>query len=368
MKKVISIILVVVLVLCGIQTAFASFEGEYNFQSIRSGNVFYLAANENVMIVYGNPSYISRDGVNFKQVDVSLSSVVCAGDTFFGLSGTDMLQISHDGENWQTLEYYPVTTNINMTTMYFDGENVLVWVSGGSGASIAIYNKMGEKISENAIVTSSFAYSTMANSIVKKGDLYYCVLRNDMFSSSDLITWDKVGTGQNSLIGMQSIILTEERFYGINSNYLAYSDDGINWTKSDYAATAITKLNNGSVAAYNSGEVYETDGESTAVVASGIVVNDMFSLSRFSTVGFMDDLYVFIDNKIYKTSDGAAAFVFNAYSENKISTYRDICYGNGVFVAAGRSRGNGEVVSVSSDGRYWTEYVISDKKVLAYSI
>ena len=178
--------------------------------------------------------------------------------------------------------------------------------------------------------------------------------------SSDGINWTE-GTISDTSRGWISVCYGNGKFVTVanSSNYFAYSTDGINWTEGTISNTnrqweSVCYGNGKFVAvAYNSNYfAYSTDGmnwtESTISSTSRL----------WFSVCYGNDKYVAVvsdSNTFAYSTDGIN------WTEGTISStsryWGSVCYGNDKFVAVARSS---NYFAYSTDGINWTEGTISD--------
>ena len=168
--------------------------------------------------------------------------------------------------------------------------------------------------------------------------------------------------------GWQSVCYGNGKYVTVawNSNYFAYSTDGITWTESTISSnsrqwTSVCYGNGKFVTVANDSNyfAYSTDGinwtEST--------ISDT---SRYWTsVCYGNDKFVVIELKydsIFAYSTDGINWTEGTIPSSTNGWWQSVCYGNGKFVAIAGGRYSSNKFAYSTDGITWTEGTISDTK------
>ena len=152
-----------------------------------------------------------------------------------------------------------------------------------------------------------------------------------------------------------------------DSNYFAYSTDGINWTETNNRLTVrpwrSVCYGNGKFIAVASGTnyfAYSTDGitwtESTISDTSRNWYSVCYGKDKFVVVTYNSNYFAYSTNGINWTEGTNSSTSRSLYSA---------CYGNGMFVAVAI---NSNYFAYSTDGINWTESTISSTSRYWYSV
>ena len=171
--------------------------------------------------------------------------------------------------------------------------------------------------------------------------------------SFDGITWTKSTISSNDKLWL-SVCYGNDKFVAVGSkSYLAYSTDGINWTEGTISNTSrkwesVCYGNDKFVAVAQSTNyfAYSTDGitwtEGTISNTSRNWYSVCYGNGKFITVAYNDTYFAYSTNGINWTEG-----TISSTSRN----WKSICYGNGKFVAVA----NSNYFAYSTDGINWTQ-------------
>ena len=230
-------------------------------------------------------------------------------------------------------------------------------------------NNIGKKNAMSWTEGTISSTSRYWESVCYGNDKFVTVAYNSNYFaySTDGINWIESTISSTSRY-WESVCYGNDKFVAVayNSNYFAYSTDGINWTEGTISNTSIDWRsvcygNDKFVAVVNGSNyfAYSTDGITWTE-------GNISSTNRYWwSVCYGNGKYVAVadqSNYFAYSTDGIN------WTEGNISTsrsWRSICYGNDKFVAVTY---NNKYFAYSTDGITWTESTISDTNRKWFSI
>ena len=184
--------------------------------------------------------------------------------------------------------------------------------------------------------------------------------------STDGINWTE-GTISSTSRRWQSVCYGNDKFVAVtyNSNYFAYSTDGINWTEGTISDTSrfwnsvcygndkfVTVTYSSNYFAYSTDGINWTEGT-------------ISSTNRdWRSVCYGNDKFVVVASKYFAYSTDGINWTEGTISDTSRWWY-SVCYGNGKFVTVAY---NSNYFAYSTDGINWTEGTISSTSRLWYSV
>ena len=238
-----------------------------------------------------------------------------------------------------------------------NGDSVFINGTKQSAWFVVDDNKLSEEVYNAKVATISSTSRSWRSVCYGNGKFVAVVYNSNYFAySTDGINWTE-STISDTSREWWSVCYGNGKFVTVENGgkYSAYSTDGINWTEA-YSGLSIDWKS----VCYGNGKFVTIDPNYFAYSTDGInwTEGTISSIGRlWTSVCYGNGKYVvvaFVDNTFAYSSDGIN------WTEGTISStsrpWLSVCYGNGKFVAVDNNR----YFAYSSDGINWTEGTISD--------
>ena len=314
---------------------------------IANGAVHITAEDANT---FDNKAAGDHKHLNDGSVTVSAANII-------GLIPIERLDPSVLERNYTVTSYEEM---MNLTTNEIqNGDSVYINSTKPSAWFVVDDTKLGEETyeaKENTISDTSRRWY----SVCYGNDKYVAVsLESNYFAySTDGITWTESTISEISRI-WYSVCYGNDKFVAVafDSNYFAYSTDGITWTEGTISDTSrrwhSVCYGNGKfvTVAYQSNYfAYSTDGITWIEGTISSISRDWYSVcygnGKFVTVTYGSIYFAYSTDGITWTESTIS---------NKSRYWGSVCYGNGKFVAISDTK----YFAYSTDGITWTESTIS---------
>jgi photosystem II stability/assembly factor-like uncharacterized protein len=379
---------------------------------LSSNGLNYLIFEEGNFIVVGNAGTIqtSADGITWTSTVSGTTSdlyrIYHFNGKFFILGKTKTFIGSDDGLTWSNIVLNVGPVNDDLNSMAY-GNGVYIISSRGGGLN-NIYRSATGLSNSWSFASEPMGFNSI-NRVQFLNDKFFAFHSgNDMFSSTNGITWTKFsastmltqpdgtvipwGTGHQIFNGLWDG--TNYKFFGSSAFYKGYgsnftSSDGVNFTlenksayivpqQSEYINGLYLVLGNEGIVSSTDGVVYKHSGgsftevvkTSNKYVAIGLVGS---SASIYSSTDFQNwtDRSPGIFREMYTVGANGSVLIAGGYYSLLKSTdegdswtsildgpknsYYAIAYGEGKFVVGGYDDDNGAFIKVSEDnGDSWT--------------
>ena len=332
------------------------------------GNNRYLlvAANSNTFAYSNNGIRWYETTVGIDGDNINWTDVVFGNGRFVAISAGNNNRViySLDGYYWNESEWESDTRE--WMCIAWDG-NIYISLNNvdtSIGLSATNYKEyVTTEAGRDWMETSSGLNNREWFSICYGDGKYVALARNSNYSaySTDGITWTETSSGLNTRT-WHSICYGNDKYVSIaySSNYFAYSTDGITWTETNSGLTkrawySLCYGNNKYVATANSNAfAYSTDGITWIETSSGL------SYKNWNSVCYGNDKYVAIasttSNYSAYSTDGITWTETSGLSSRK---WYSICYGNDKYIVVAINDSDdidtSNTFAYSTDGITWTE-------------
>lgn len=255
---------------------------------------------------YSNKSIYSTNGTTWNTSTLPIAStwnsVIYGGSKFIATGPTGKGAYSSNGTSWSEMTIPTTSINNNFMCYVYGGGKYLAFPYGTSSGSEYYYSTDGISWTKG-----TYQYNFPVNGIAYGANKYVAVAStyggdNIMYSSNGT-SWETLDTGANS--NLDKIIYAENKFTAIGKNVVAYSTDGINWTKSSGNKTFSTTCIS---IAYGDGIYIALFGENNAGVSRDGINWEKFALPKVDGIGvsvaFGGHKFVLISrNNSYNSTD-----------------------------------------------------------------
>ena len=266
--------------------------------------------------------------------DVTFNTVIYAKDKFIA-AGDNVVYYSEDGIIWNEGMISGFSSELNITTMACDGENIV-------GIGNAIYY--------SSIDTIEFEEMDGPDGGIRPKDVTYgngkfiIVGGSKICYSVDGITWYSANLPENTTTTFNSVTYGNDKFVAVGNGGCAYySTDGIIWTIHNIEETVITDSDNLLSVIYANGYFSATSVGKIFISIDGITWNDAYSLKSYSDkprfIAYNNGIIaIIIENTLYIYNLDISKYVFECIEtidfENPINS---LTYHDGKYIAVGRN-------------------------------
>jgi len=304
-----------------------SFSSVTSSASIFSGGIYSVAYGNNRFVAGGNGGRFaySTNGTTWISSTMSegtsyIVQGITYGTQFVAVGYYGRIDYSSDGTSW---------TNVTDTTF---GSSFINGVAYGSGKYVAVGEDGKMAYSTNGstwttVTDSTFGTSAIYGITYAAGKFVAVGASGKMAYSTTGTSWTTVADSQFSTSTIYGITYGGpsgmEKFIAVGGNYIAYSTDGITWSRA--------------TSGYYSGGLFSRGLNRIAWGGNKFVI--------VASAGVM--LYS-LDGINWGRIDGGIGTGKTQFDTDDLSTIRDIVYGGGRFLAVG-SKSNGLLSVASSE-------------------
>ena len=335
-----------------------------------SDNVNRISSNIDAHIADGSIHLTAEDVTNFdnkaagNHKHLNDGHVTVSAANITGMIAVERLDPSVLERNYTVTSYEEMMALTKNEIQ--NGDSVFINGTKQSAWFVVDDTKLGEEsTSTSEIIVSNT--SRRWYSVCYGNGKYVAVAYNSNYFaySTDGITWTE-GTISNTRRNWESVCYGNDKFVTVAWNYshFAYSIDGINWTEgtisntSRYWSSVCYGNDKFVVVGSNSYFAYSTDGinwtEGTISSTSRNWYSVCYGNDKFVAISSNNGSSSNVNGKYFAYSTDGITWTEGTIS-NTSRNWRSVCYGNGKFVAVAYN----SYFAYSTDGITWTESTIS---------